>query len=659
MAKILFYAQDENVFDSICNFSESSNDFDITRIFSIGEAKNYVDDCDVDVIMIQSNLEDKIETSQYLEVSEHYTKLNREMKFLLIIDDIRKVAEHSKLRIDAVLGNNVDNETISHTITSFFEKEVVHKTVLLVDDTKFIHLMVTDKLKPFGYNILSSYDGVDGLQKAIESRPDLIITDVEMPGKDGFQLCKELKQISFLKNIPVMILTSLDSKDDVKRGFDVGCDDYLKKPFKIEELLSRIDILLKDATIYGREKILVIDDSDFIRDMIVRTLKKQGFKSVEAKDGLEGFHMAINVKPDIIITDCEMPQLGGKDMAKMLSNNSNTKDIPIIMLSGKDTKEDIVECYTSGIVSFASKPFSPDNILVLVERVAAELRFNREKKILSHYVSESTITEARKKACFRKNDEKFFSTTDSVAIMFSDIVKFTDLSESLETQSVVSLLNDYFDCMTDILKEESGEVDKFIGDAIMALFFTKDNFDHACVRAVRTSIRMIEALNIFNQGREHKIAIRLGLNFGPVIIGDIGSKNYRRDFTVIGDNVNLASRLESINKQYGSQIIISENTYKHLNGMFLVRKLDRIRVKGKNNAVDIYEVLTDQSKVNDVAIYETGLGHYFAGEWLKAIECFGEISNDYAAQVLMERCKTYHASGKSENWDGVHVMTSK
>lgn len=659
MINILFYAEDLNFFNTLSHCCDDTDTFNLTKIEKLKDLENYSKKSEYNVVIIQSFLKDDIELNTYRDISELFVKYNREVKFLLIIDNIRKVIDHPELKIDNVIEYPSNNEMIKKALLSFFENTEVKKTILMIEDTKFVHSYVKRELEPLGYIIVSAYDGAEGLEKAIEIRPNLIITDIEMPIKDGFQMCKEIKQISFLKNIPVIVLSALDSKDDIKRGFDAGCDDYLTKPFKSEVLLSRMDMFLKDTTIFGRETILVVDDSVIIREMITRNLKKQGFKVIQAKNGIEGLYLAINEKPSIIITDWEMPEMGGIEMSKMLSKNNNTKDIPIIMLSGKDSKDDVIQCYMSGIVSFVSKPFTPDSILVLVERAAAELRFNREKKMLSHYVSDAAIKEAHKRANSKNKNETLYSASESIAVLFSDIAHFTDLSESLGTTAIVALLNDYFDCMTEILREECGDVDKFIGDAIMASFFNKDKMEHACIRAAKTAIRMIGALDKFNEGREQPVHIRIGINFGNVIIGDIGSKYYRRDFTVIGDNVNLASRLEGTNKEYGTQIIISESTKEALDSTLPTRKLDRIRVKGKKIPVNIYELITERSKIKDINDYEAGLEYYFQREWVKAISHFENIMDDHAAQLMLKRCKSNFSNGVNEEWDGVHIMTSK
>ena len=257
-------------------------------------------------------------------------------------------------------------------------------------------------------------------------------------------------------------------------------------------------------------------------------------------------------------------------------------------------------------------------------------------------------------------------------VLFSDIRGFTTITEQLGAQGTVALLNDYFTLMVDCIQREEGMLDKFIGDAIMAAFGIPVAHDDDADRAVRTAIAMMRELHSWNRQRigEGKLPvdIGIGLNTDSVVSGNIGSKK-RMDYTIIGDGVNLAARLESACKQYGAHILISEFTQKQLRGTYYTRELDVVVVKGKTQPVAIYEILDyhdDESYPglpDALRHFKAGLAGYRQRKWREAANEFGEVlkvqAADKAAQLYVERCAWLTEHPPAEDWDGVWVMQDK
>jgi adenylate cyclase len=269
--------------------------------------------------------------------------------------------------------------------------------------------------------------------------------------------------------------------------------------------------------------------------------------------------------------------------------------------------------------------------------------------------------------------EDILGGTSKVAtILFSDIRSFTNLTEELGAQGTVSLLNEYFTIMVECIQNEGGMLDKFIGDAIMAAFGIPVSHGDDEDRAVRAAISMIDHLYSWNRERlsqgKKEVRIGIGLNTDTVVSGNIGSPK-RMDYTLIGDGVNLAARLESACKQYHAQILISENTYKKLRGTYRIREVDRVVVKGKSEPVAIYEVLdyhTDESFPNVMEVvthFKSGLDYYRKANWAKAIGAFQEVlglnGRDKVAEMYIRRCETLKARDPGTDWNGVWVMTEK
>jgi len=260
-------------------------------------------------------------------------------------------------------------------------------------------------------------------------------------------------------------------------------------------------------------------------------------------------------------------------------------------------------------------------------------------------------------------------------ILFADVRSFTTITEQLGAQGTVALLNEYFTLMVDCIQREEGMLDKFIGDAIMAAFGIPVAHDDDADRSVRAAVAMMRELTRWNHERlaEGKLPVDIGvgLNTDSVVSGNIGSKK-RMDYTIIGDGVNLAARLESACKQYGAHILISEFTYKALKGTYFSRELDFVVVKGKTKPVAIYEILdyhTEDSypqMIDALRHFKAGLVKYRQQKWDDAAGEFKEVlalnDRDKAAKLYLERCdylKQNPPVAPGEAWDGVWVLESK
>ena len=252
-------------------------------------------------------------------------------------------------------------------------------------------------------------------------------------------------------------------------------------------------------------------------------------------------------------------------------------------------------------------------------------------------------------------------SSHEVTILFSDIRDYTALAERLGPGETVAMLNEYFSFMEDVVTNRGGIIDKYIGDAIMALFGSPFPSDNDPGNAVRAAIDMFQALQILNMRRaaDDKAAIRIGVGIGSgnVISGNIGSPK-QMDFTVIGDAVNLASRTEAATKIYGADILVCGTTWSQLKAPPRGRRIDVVRLRGQTRPTDLWEILEHRPDIPDAAIaaYAGGLDAYLAGEWACARDRFEEAvvrrPTDKAAGLMAERCRRFLA-GPPESWDGV------
>jgi adenylate cyclase len=256
--------------------------------------------------------------------------------------------------------------------------------------------------------------------------------------------------------------------------------------------------------------------------------------------------------------------------------------------------------------------------------------------------------------------------------LFSDVRSFTPLSEMLGPQRTVALLNDYFTRMVACIEAEGGMLDKFVGDEIMAVFGVPYAHEDDPDRAIRTAIAMMRGLAIFNAEREAtgdpSLSIGIGINTGEVFSGNIGAPR-RMDFTVMGDGVNLASRLEGACKQYRAAVLFSEGTRRSLRGTYRSREVDRIRVIGRREPVVIHELLEHHDDasfpgmIDALAAFRDGLSLYRDARFEPAIQAFEralrEHPDDGVSALYIERCQRLMATPPAEGWDGIWDLTEK
>jgi adenylate cyclase len=252
-----------------------------------------------------------------------------------------------------------------------------------------------------------------------------------------------------------------------------------------------------------------------------------------------------------------------------------------------------------------------------------------------------------------------------LSIFFSDVQGFTSISERLSPQELTALLNDYLTAMTDIILSEGGTIDKYEGDAIIAFWNAPlDVPDHA-VCAVRAALRcgrkLIELRPGFRERSGRDIYARIGINTGLVVVGNMGSSQ-RFDYTFLGDAGNLASRLEGINKQFGTYVMTSEYTLSQLQGEFAARELSRVRVVGRAEPVRVYEPMFKddyEAKKEVLQIFAEGLEKFYKGDFKAALTSFETISGaDPPARVYADKCLIL-INNPPKQWEGIWVMTEK
>lgn len=291
----------------------------------------------------------------------------------------------------------------------------------------------------------------------------------------------------------------------------------------------------------------------------------------------------------------------------------------------------------------------------------------RIKKTWQHFMARNVIDKMLESG----EMPSFGGERRELTVLFSDIRGFTTFTEKHNSQAVVNKLHEYLSAMVDVIFANEGTLDKFVGDEIMAIFGAPHPYENHPEKACVTALEMVDRLRFlqrkWSSNKQDYFQIGIGINSGKMIVGNLGSEQLF-DYTVIGDDVNLGARLEGANKQYGTTIIISESTYRHVRQKAVVRELDLVRVKGKKRPVRIFELrgmapLPSIEMDLIIDVYRQGLRNYKEGKWYQAITEFKRIlqyfPTDGPSRVYIRRCLDFIESPPSENWDGVYEFTTK
>ncbi|MDR1899345.1 MAG: response regulator [Treponema sp.] len=309
----------------------------------------------------------------------------------------------------------------------------------------------------------------------------------------------------------------------------------------------------------------------------------------------------------------------------------------------------------------------------------------KTRTAFARYVPEDVMDEIIRKP----SDVQLQNEIRNVAVLFSDIREFTKISENSGAQQVVSFLNQYFSVMGNEILDEGGHIDKFIGDAIMAVFGVHRSFPNTPAQAIRTGVRMLSALEKVDASGiklpPGGLKIGVGINCGECVVGNIGFHD-RMDYTLIGNTVNVASRLEGTTKMYRHPLIVSEFMHERAKDHFIFRRADIARVKGKDEPVGIYAVYAGFEGEGDITFrngeksslpvvkdllidrellnnYNKGLHLFYMREWGTARDYFNKArelnKDDYLSSLYLERCAEYLANPPPPDWDGAVTLTEK
>tara|TARA_Y100001970_G_scaffold290582_2_gene424856 strand:- start:18226 stop:20271 length:2046 start_codon:yes stop_codon:yes gene_type:complete len=613
------------------------------------------------VIVLQSETQEQ----KVIDLSAKLKLLfGADVKSILLSTDYR-IATEVEFKFDDFIHFPADFDQIISSITKVLNAS---KKILLIDDSKLIHKHILPPLLDNGYEVFQAFDGLEGLEKAQKILPDLIILDVEMPKMNGFEVCQEIRRSELTQDIYVMMSSTLTSAADQSMGFESGVDEYVTKPLDIDELLDRLKKVLFSSPA-GRENLILLSHDESMAQTNAKSLRKQGFTVKTCQTIRETVHRLNSFNAVLVLSEIDPLDGTVPDLVKHLKFDEADKKIELIIITDRDSPSDSKMVMNTGASAVISKPFSNDGLLATVEKTLAERNLRIENLQIQKYLSKASRRIAVEKSILLDHSSQTFAQNKQATIFFSDIVGFTNRCERYSAEEIVAQINGLFESITGVIIEHDGDIDKFIGDACMA-FWLDDDHDVSVVNAVRAVLAMKKNLELFNSSlpdlTRDPIQMRIGLNTGNVILCDIGASSNRVDLTIIGDAVNVASRMESAAKVYGLDHLISEGTVNRTEDYFEYRLIDRVIVKGKNQPVNCYQLLSEkgQSSLPQKNLQETfdhALQAYFSGDFDAAVNGFqrssefeesGVYANLNPSQVFLNRCERL-IDEKPKQWNGV------
>ncbi|MCU0545838.1 MAG: ATP-binding protein [Oscillatoriaceae cyanobacterium Prado104] len=457
--------------------------------------------------------------------------------------------------------------------------------------------------------------------------------------------------------------TLLIPGDSLQDGFAV---QTLSTTLSAAELPNSdsLEVTSSDLPETEKLKILVVDDEPVNLQVISNNLALQNYVITQASNGLEALTMIEEgFKPDLILLDVMMPRMTGYEVCREVRKKYSPLEVPILMLTAKNQTADLVEAFNLEANDYVTKPFIKKELLA---RINTQIRLAKLNAAYGRFVPHDFLNLLEKPSIIEVKLGE--SQEKDMTVLFSDIRSFTELSEQMTPSENFDFINSYLGRVSPVIRKNNGFIDKYIGDAVMALFPTCPD------DALQAAIDMQQEVNLYNRQRQKSglkaITIGIGLHSGNLMLGTIGERE-RMESTVIADAVNLASRLEGLTKVYGAAILVSEAIMDRLTepAKYKFRFVDRVAVKGKTVPVSVFEIFNTEAaesiklKQQTLEIFQEGLNFYYAHKFRAAQQIFENILHinpeDKVAMLYFKRARKYRMYGAPEGWDGVEALTEK
>ncbi|MCK5703782.1 MAG: response regulator, partial [Cyclobacteriaceae bacterium] len=414
----------------------------------------------------------------------------------------------------------------------------------------------------------------------------------------------------------------------------------------------------------GQYRILVVDDETINQQVLSNHLTMGNYHVDIASNGEEALEKIGTEKPyDMILLDIMMPRLSGYEVCQRIREKHLSSELPVIMITAKNQVEDLVQGFNTGANDYIAKPFSKNELLA---RIKTHINLYNINKSNCKFVPIEFLKSIGKESIMevQLGDQTLLNVT----VMFTDIRSYTTISENMTPEDNFNFLNRYLSKIGPVIRDHNGFINQFLGDGIMAIFLDSPT------DAINAAIEMQRIIEDFStevkNEIKHDLSIGIGLHTGQLIMGILGDKE-RMDANVVADTVNTASRMEGLTKYFGAPVIISETTLQGLENKddFHYRSLGKVKVKGKNKSVKIYEALDGCNKeeifkkVNTIELFDAGLKEYFNKSFATASVNFEKVlkqnEHDKATRLYLKNSARFMVDGVDDDWDGVENIEGK
>ncbi len=474
----------------------------------------------------------------------------------------------------------------------------------------------------------------------------------------GLAITKQLVELHG-GTISVESQLGLGSKFTFSLPLSLTTRAMLTPPDRQDQVVNQIvdDVQLTRASVHHTPtassngyRVLVVDDEPVNVQALVNYLTLANYEVGTATNGQEALDfLSSDLRCDLVLLDVMMPNISGLDVCQKLREHYSPAELPVILLTAKNRVSDLVRGFSAGANDYLTKPFASDELLA---RVNVHLELAKISDSYARFVPRQFLEQLGKQRIL--DVELGDQVQREMTVLFSDIRDFTKLAEGMTPAETFGFVNQYLGALEPAITRHNGIIDKYVGDAVMALFPNGPD------DAVNAALEMFQRLDAFNveraAGSVPPVRIGIGLHTGELMLGTVGAHK-RMDTTVISDAVNLASRVENLTKAYGVPLIITEDTYARLQNREAMeyRRLDRVLVQGKSQPVVLYEVLKAEepgrraAKERALPSFEAGLSCYEALDFAGAVPHFeralAAVPSDSVVTLLLERARRFANEG--------------
>ena len=493
------------------------------------------------------------------------------------------------------------------------------RRILVVEDNPLNLKLVRDVLQFAGYDVIEAQSGEEGLRAAQEDPPDLVLMDLQLPGIDGTETLRRLRQGSLGRDVPVVAVTAFAMAEDRERASLAGFDGYVEKPISVRALPGQIEAFLR-ASGDGRTggtvmaspvTVLAVDDQPANLRLLDAVLTPRGHRVLTASSGAEALALLETEDVDLVLLDIVMPEMDGHEVCRRIRSTPATEFLPVVMITASGSEQRLA-ALESGADDFVTKPFDKSELLARVASLARIKRFHdtirRQADELTDWNTELETRVARQVAELERTnrlrhflspqladlvvgDETLLAShRREIVVVFTDLRNFTPFAETSEPEEVMGVLGEYHRAIGALVHAYEGTLERFTGDGIMVFFNDPIPCDDAAERAVRMALDIRDAVSELAARwlrNGHDLALGIGIAQGFATLGRIGFEG-RFDYAAIGSVTNLAARLCSDAGPW--QVLVTDRVLAATEHVSVSEMVGDLQPKGFSRRVRVHNI---------------------------------------------------------------------